>query len=255
LIIADGYGIHIVQEERVVFNRGDLKMQIGRSNQIKRFSLSSQAINLLKARILSGQLPAGTQFVVEVLAKELGISRTPVREALSKLVSTGLVSYDGNSYSVAGYSAKDVRELYAIRILLEKYAIREAIKHLTADQVANYRRLFERAANGNRSTADGMNTMIKLDAELHQLIYRCCNNMRLKDILDDIHEKIMLIHKWAYITKRIEYMESSTYDEYGQFLSCMECRDTEKAALLMEKHLTAGEKHTLVCLGFDAGPD
>jgi len=227
-------------------------MLMNKLGQIERLSLSSQAITKLKARILSGQIPAGTQFIVEVLAKELGISRTPVREALSKLVSMGLINYDGNSYIVARYTAKDVRELYAIRIVLELFAIREAMKHLTEDQISGFRRACERAAKSIRESGEDTNVMIKLDSELHQLIYRGSQNARLQTILNDIQEKILLIHKWGYVTKKVEYTESAKVEEYLEFLSCLESRDTEKAADLLERHLTAGEQFTLVCLGLDA---
>jgi len=226
-----------------------------KSNQIERFSLSSQAVSRLRAKILSGQIPAHTQFIVEDLAQELGISRTPVRDALSKLVSMGLVNYDGNSYIVAGYSAKDVRELYAIRIVLEDFAIREAARHLSDDQISGFRRLCERSAKSLKETGEDQRVMIKLDTELHQLVYRGSRNSRLKAILDDIQEKILLIHKWGYFTKKVEYLESSKIQEYTGFLACLESRDADGAAGLLKRHLDEGLQFTLVCLGFDDRAD
>ncbi|MBC7294664.1 MAG: GntR family transcriptional regulator, partial [Thermoleophilia bacterium] len=71
--------------------------------RIIRQSLSQQAGEAIKKRILSLDLPPGTRLVVDTLAEELGVSRTPVREALRELVSQGLVTYDGNSYTVTRY--------------------------------------------------------------------------------------------------------------------------------------------------------
>jgi DNA-binding GntR family transcriptional regulator len=219
--------------------------------QIEKISLSSQAIKKLKERILAGQIPPGSHFIADDVATELGISRTPVREALSKLVSEGLVTYDGKGYVVASYTAKDVRELYPIRRILELYAIREAIAHLTAGQISRYRRIYERAEKRIKETGEDANLiMTKLDSELHHLIYEGSKNERLKNILVDIREKIWLIHKWGYVTRKIEYIESAKIEEFGEFLSSLESRDAEKAVYLMEQHLTAAEEFTLECLGF-----
>jgi len=218
--------------------------------QIEKVSLSGQALKRLKERILSGQIPSGAHFIADDVAQELGISRTPVREALSKLASEGLVAYNGKGYTVAGYTARDVRELYAIRRTLEVYAIREAIAHLTEDQLSRYRHTVEGAQKRTRETGDDANLKIKLDEDLHRLIAEGSKNDRLKKILEDIREKIMLIHRWAYVTRKVEYVESAGIDEFEEFLAALESRDTDKAAHLTERHLTAGEEFTLECLGF-----
>jgi DNA-binding GntR family transcriptional regulator len=218
--------------------------------QIERISLSGQAIKKLKERILAGLLPPGSHFIADDIAKELGISRTPVRDALSKLASGGLVTYDGKGYVVASYTAKDIKELYAIRRTLEVYAIREAIALLTGDQISRYRHTFELTQKRIKETGEDANLMIKLDTDLHQLIYEGSKNERLKNILEDIREKIWLIHKWGYITRKVDYIESAKIEEFGEFISSLESRDAKKAVHLMEQHLTVGEEFTLECLGF-----
>ncbi len=220
-----------------------------KSGHIELQSLSAQALSILKSRILDGEIPQGSRFVVDVLANELGISRTPVREALSKLVSMGLVTYDGKSYMVASYTALDVKELFAIRRSLEVLAIQEVAKYPTHLKVTKFRLMCERLVKIRRDIGEDMKLRIELDTVLHKLIYKSSNNAHLEKILFDIWEKIQLIHKWGYLTKKVEYMETATIEEYLEFSKYLESRDSEKAAQLMEQHLILGEQFTLECLG------
>lgn len=218
--------------------------------QIETISLSDQAIKKLKERILSGQIAPSSHFIADDIAKELGISRTPVRDALIKLASEGLLTYDGKGYMVISYSAKDIRELYAVRRVLELFALRSTFSHLTEEQVSKFRHLYERTQKRLQEESEDPDLMVKLDTALHQLIYEGSDNKRLQRILEDIREKLWLIHKWGYITRKIEYIESAKFEEFGEFLSSLESRDAKKATHLMEQHLAAGEEFSLECLGF-----
>jgi hypothetical protein len=71
--------------------------------------------------------------------------------------------------------------------------------------------------------------------------------------LFDIREKILLIHKWGQATKKIEYMEKATIEQYLEFLKYLELRDEGSSARLMELHLSEGEQFTIECLGFSKG--
>ena len=223
---------------------------MGKSKRIEWQSLNKQALNIIKTRILSGQKPPGSRFLLDKLANEFGISRTPIREALSKLVSMGLISYDGNSYMVASYSAKDVKELFAIRRALEVLAIREATKYLTKTELDRFRLLCKKSSNSIKESGMNMELMINLDTAFHKLVIEGSRNTRLKSILSDIEDKIWLIHKWGHLMKNVEYVENATIEEYVLFLKYLESGDIEKVSLLMEEHLTKGEQYTLECLGF-----
>lgn len=218
--------------------------------QIETISLSDQAIKKLKDRILSGQIAPSSHFIAEDIAKELGISRTPVRDALIKLASEGLLTYDGKGYVVVSFSAKDIRELYAVRRVLEIFALRTTFAHLTDDQVSQFRRLYERTQRRLQEKGEGADLMVKLDTALHQLIYDGSDNKRLQRILEDIREKLWFIHRWGQITRKIEYIETAKVEDFGEFLASLESRDVEKALSLMELHLGSGEEFTLECLGF-----
>jgi DNA-binding GntR family transcriptional regulator len=222
---------------------------------IVRNSLSNQALGVLKARLLSGDIPPGTQLIVDVLASDLKISRTPVREALITLISIGLVSYDGNSYLAASYTARDVEELFVIRRTLEALAIREACLRLAEEPVSHFGNLCRRAAEQSSKKGESANAMIKLDAAFHKLIYEGCQNRRLENILTDIQDKLGLIYRWGNLTKKLKYAETATIDEYLDFIGCFKRRDVRKATRLIDKHLVDGEQFVLWCLGFSPEAD
>lgn len=116
---------------------------------MNRMTFSHQALNILNERILDGQFPPGSRLVVDVLARQLGISCTPVCETLSKLVSMGLIVCDGKGNTTTTYTSKDVSELFAIGRALEVLAIPKATKNLATNDFARIRFLCERAARHN----------------------------------------------------------------------------------------------------------
>src|SRR5436305_3604945 len=85
----------------------------------------------LQARVLSGEIPTGSRLRQETLAAEFGVSRTPVREALRKLQSSGVVVVEPNRGAIVhGPTAREVREAYAVRAELEGFAAEHAVAHI-----------------------------------------------------------------------------------------------------------------------------
>lgn len=89
-------------------------------------ALSDQVYGAIRSRLREGMLRPGQRLQEVALAQELGVSRTPVREALARLASEGLVSADARSFVIPGLTAEDVDELYQLRFLLETEAMRQA---------------------------------------------------------------------------------------------------------------------------------
>jgi len=106
----------------------------------------------IRQRIMSGEFPIGTQLRQAALATEFKVSRTPVREALRKLASEQLVSFEPHlGVRVPGWSNHDIEEIFALRVELESYAAGQAARHANPAQVAELRELagqIEKAAFG-----------------------------------------------------------------------------------------------------------
>ena len=148
---------------------------------IKRINLSQQAYRELVEKIVSGAYPGGTKLTEEGLCREFGISRTPIREALLKLETEGMIEpLPKRGVRVKSLDADEVRELFGCRRELEPLALRRAIGGIPADELA------ELAAELEKLPADdaaAMNVIVECDGKMHQLFADYCGNRYLQNIL------------------------------------------------------------------------
>lgn len=214
-----------------------------KEDRIKRQSLSSQAAIAIKSRILSGEIPPGTRLMVDILAEKLGVSRTPIREGLNKLIAQGLVSYDGNSYMVTSYTRKDIEELFPIRRSLEELAVRQAALHISAQKLDEMRHLFKDAKK--QIKAKDADFLISIDKKFHEMISESANNNRLRKLLDNLREQIWLIRNLIFSSKMDTNIETPTLEEHRAIFKHLEAGDPDGAAKVMELHLLRGEKRYL----------
>jgi DNA-binding GntR family transcriptional regulator len=123
-------------------------------NRPERLRASDVAYSSIRQGLAAGRWVPGSHLRESELAAELGISRTPVREALRKLASEQLVSFEPHlGVRVPGWSNRDIEEIFALRVELESYAAGQAARHATPAQVAELRELagqIEQAAFGGR---------------------------------------------------------------------------------------------------------
>ena len=93
-------------------------------------SLSDQAYTTLRAHLISGRFASGQMLQEEGLAAQLGVSRTPIREALARLASEGLLETAGRSFVLPALSRTDIDDIYELRLMLEPAAVRHVAEHL-----------------------------------------------------------------------------------------------------------------------------
>jgi len=141
-------------------------------------SLADKVHKRLRTLIITGRIPSGTRLVESSLAKELGVSRTPVREALHKLALEGLVSSTPRmGYVVEEMSEPDIEDLFTTRMAIEQLVARRAVEKITQEEVelleSNLRKTDEVIQKGLTEK------MINLDTEFHHIIYRACRSKRL----------------------------------------------------------------------------
>lgn len=147
-----------------------------RSTQDRR-PLGARVYEEVRDRIIDGRYAESSQLVQEQIATELGISRTPLRDALNRLVHEGLVTwYPGNGYVVNASSRQDFIDIYQIRHTLEVAAARLACgKHTEAD----LKRLQACIAEMQATEASDINRHFELNREFHSLLIRPCANQML----------------------------------------------------------------------------
>ena len=205
--------------------------------QLSRLNLAEQAANLVREMIVDGRLPAGERINEVHLAARLKISRTPLREALSRLVSEGaLRSVARHGFFVRPLSAEEVQSIYPVRALLDPAALR--LTGLpTPERIGRLREINRRLARA-RSAAEA----IRLDDEFHLGLLAGCPNPVL----------IELIEQFIWRTRRYELglMASGVnmagaVAAHGRMLDALEAGDLDLACVELEGNMMRGKQPIL----------
>ncbi len=161
-----------------------LKQSGQRDLRLDRNSLKDQSTELLRSYIISGRIPPGTKLVERELADLLGVSRMPARDALMDLEREGLVVSRPNGRYVIELRAKDIAQLFEIRLVLERLAVSAAAANCSEQNCAALRANLEQmAAAIARNDRDAY---VRADLEAHQLIWNQANNPYLLKMLNSI---------------------------------------------------------------------
>lgn len=190
--------------------------------------------------ISSGMYPAGTRLDEQQIAEELGVSRTPLREAISKLVKDGLVEhrpYRGNF--VRTFTAKEVFDLYEVRKGLESMAVRLAIPRLGNASIAELRKILseiDHALNAGDLEAYGL-----ADKQFHDAIADLSGNETLISMLVRLSGQVQLIRTMANQDPSI--VEITAMERPG-IVDAMISGDVSEATRLMEEHIELVQRNT-----------
>src|SRR5918996_3743806 len=150
--------------------------------QIRRETLGSQIYDLLRDRILCGELPGGARILQSALSEEMGISRIPIRDALQRLESDGLIVGDElGRYTVVQFSAAETDEIYAIRRKLEPFAIEIAAQRMSDETIAELKALHAELTHAARER--DLNRYTELNIQFHVAIYEASEMKRLVRII------------------------------------------------------------------------
>lgn len=185
----------------------------------------------LRRQIIEGELEPGRRLGQEALAAELGVSTTPLREALRRLEAERLVSRSAHSdLVIAPLSAIDLRELYVLRGELEPLAMRLITEHATDDELRAIRALFEVAKPKDRSLR------LRSTRAYHHALYAATHNSVLLEVLE-----AMLDRSQRYRFVLIDDPESANVaiSEHDAVLRAIEARDGTRAAASMRDHIEA----------------
>jgi DNA-binding GntR family transcriptional regulator len=169
------------------------------STPIARSVLSEQVSKVIVEGLLAGRFHPGDRLVENDLAALLGVSRSPIREALTELSQRGVVEREpGRGCRLRQWSAADLEELFAVRALLEGYAARLAATRYGREQDKAFARVIanmERAA-----TRSDYARMIDLDLEFHLLLWTCAGNRLLLHVLEGLSQqfRLFLTLNWKF---------------------------------------------------------
>jgi DNA-binding GntR family transcriptional regulator len=195
------------------------------------------AYEIIWRQLMKGERGPGERLTDTELASQLGLSRTPVRQALHRLAQEELVRLDARrGFTVRAFTAQDVQEIYDVRGALEVLAVRLAAPHLTADRIeAQLRRLHEvRAALESTQSRTASILHLQADLEFHNLIIHTSGNGRLIRALAALRSQQTLFQYWD-----VSYPQrnEAAGDEHERILLALTAGDTEQAAEHMAQHI------------------
>ena len=198
--------------------------------------LREVVFNTLRQAILKGELKPGERLMEIALAEKLGVSRTPVREALRQLELEGLVKIVPNKGAyVTGITGKDVKDIYLVRSLLEGLCARWATGHITEKQIEKLEEivlLSEFHANKNQKEKTGQ--VVELDGKFHEVLYEASNSRILEHVLSDFHKYVQMARQ-ASVTR--EHRAEKSIKEHKEILEAIKQKDADKAEQLANEHI------------------
>lgn len=196
------------------------------------------AADVIRREILSGDLRPGQRLRAAELAQELGISRTPIREALLILEGEGLVDASPNKgATVKNYSAADIDDLYKLRAALEGYAARLATEKASASDIEELRRICARQSS--LSVDQDTSKLIKENAHFHDTILRIAGSDRLRSMMTMVH--LPYVYR-SYFWRSSAQKENSDH-YHKEITKAVEVHDPERAEFLMKAHLLASRDY------------
>jgi len=186
----------------------------------------------IRRQIVDGELPPGTQLVEGTIAKTFGVSRTPVREALTQLAYDGLIERHDRVLRVRVLRPEDVLELYEVRIALERAAARAAAERRTELDTRGLQRVVEQM----RALADGVvEDRPRLAHQFHFTLWKASHNPAMIEALESVHLRVVSLSSTTlHYPERWEVFR----EECGAIAQAIADRDVDQAGIVAEQQMT-----------------
>ncbi|WP_058325058.1 GntR family transcriptional regulator [Sinorhizobium sp. GL28] len=205
--------------------------------------LADEVYSILYSKLMSLEIEPGNRIMIDALVKELGVSQTPIREALSRLEAQGLVVQTHLiGYSAASQLEHDkLEKLFDMRLLLEPYAAENAAK-LISDEGVERLKCIDAVMQGteSRELRGKFLDFAQSDGQLHDLISSSSGNELVHDALARLHTHIHLF--------RLLYLPSATTDvnaEHAEIVDAVSRRDGKRAFKAMKFHIEQSRRRFL----------
>ncbi len=198
-----------------------------------KYSLRGRVFHKIREDILNGRYKVKEELREVAIGEEMGVSRTPVREAFRQLELEGLIRIVPNKGAyVTGITVKDVKDIYMIRSLLEGLCAKWATENISKEQMEEMEEnifLSEfHAAKGHTEQ------MAELDNRFHEIMYEACNSKMLEHALKDYHQYVLRVRKKTLST-RTRSTESNA--EHRKIMEAIRSGDGERAQQLANRHM------------------
>ena len=196
----------------------------------------------LREAIRSGVLKPGERLMEIQLADELGVSRTPVREAMRKLELEGyVIMLPRRGTYVANISIRDINEVFEIRTTLDALASGLAAERITEEELEQLERLL--VSIGENIETRNMKKVVEEDMEFHDILYKASRNQRLVGIISNLREQMT---RFRSMSMSYPGRLKKTLEEHSRLVEAIAQRDVELAQKLAVEHMENSEQTLLI---------
>ncbi len=198
-----------------------------------KYSLRGRVFHKIRDDILSGRYRVGEELREVAIGEEIGVSRTPVREAFRQLELEGLIRIVPNKGAyVTGITAKDVRDIYMIRSLLEGLCARWATENISKEQMEEMEEnIFLSEFHASKGHTE---QMAELDNRFHEIMYEACNSKMLEHALKDYHQYVLRVRRKTLSTQT---RSTASNAEHRDIMEAIRAGEAEKAERLANSHM------------------
>jgi len=209
--------------------------------RLKRENLSNQVFEQIKEMIVRGEIPAGKRMIENEIAKSMGISRTPVREAVHKLEAEGLLDpLPKGGYVVRGLDISDIEEIFEIRSILESFAsYLAAHRHSNKEIVPLEEKMEEFQKYLDKHD---LNELAKINTDFHELLYALSKSPRLVKMIHNLRDEIYFLRK--IILQSVDMARLSNKD-HKEIIKAIKKREAKKVESLMRDHILRGKEFVI----------
>lgn len=186
---------------------------------------------VLRQAILGGELSPGEPLVLDDLSAQLGVSRTPIREAMRALASEGLIDMDSfRSATVHTPSLEEAREIYDLRLVLDPIAVRRAVEWIKPEELATAQAIHETMLG-----TDDLGEWVDANREFHRVLQQAARSDRLISIIDGLRNSAAMQVALSLKAESSQITQANT--DHAKILQAFRDHDADAAVRLTEDHL------------------
>lgn len=204
-------------------------MHLKFEHELSAETLPSKIYRILREAIIKGQIRPGERLIQDELAKTLGVSRMPIREAVKQLAAEGYVTFEPHKGAIVKeFSVPELEELYFLRSHFEPLAASESLKFLTQDILAELEALNEQMKETNDT-----DLYIQLNIQFHHLLIKDCPFEKLNTIIHSL---------WTGFPQQTPHLlpnqVKTSILEHEQIVQAIKANDIQLTCQLLEQHIT-----------------
>ena len=198
-------------------------------------SIADQIFEQLEYDILSGKYARGETLSEMRLSTELGVSRTPVREAIRRLEQENILEESGRGMVVVGITKEDLMDMYEIRLQVESMAARRAAQNISDSELQEMREILDlQRYYAEKNGADSSDQIRNLDSRFHDLLYRSSGSRSYYQVLHSLHKKVTK-YRMASVSKHTRALKS--IEEHAAIYEALAAHDADRAGAAAVRHM------------------